>query len=129
MKIKKQSKKSNPSRGYELIITTMEGDADDEHSVEFLFNEDEEDELRKHIIACEVVAKTYTNGRGGGDNYKGEYWDLISEDWPYECNDGFSDSFDYWDVVFHDGNGGIYPCEIELDEEAKEEIKNAPEQK
>lgn len=113
---------------YELVITTMEGDADDFHSVEYYFPKNEEEKLRELIIACEVLKKSYPNGKGRRDEYKGEYWDKLSEDWPYECKYGCEDSIDSWTVVYHNGHGSEFLCKISLDEDALEEIKNAPPQ-
>lgn len=131
MKIKINKPNNPPKRGYELVITTMEGDADDYHELNFTFDIDDKEELLRYIIACEVVAKSYPNGRGGGDNYQGEYWDLISsngDEWPHECNSGIADSFSSWSVIFHDGNGTVRPCTIKLNDSEKHEIANAPRQ-
>ena len=72
---------------------------------------------------CEVLAKSYPK-----DGYAGEYWDKVSDDWAHNNRCGYCDSYDRYSVIYHDGMGNITTCTIELDEEALEEIKNAPPQ-
>ena len=46
-------------------INTMEGDADDYHS--FNLNVEKEKDVKKLIIYCNVLEKSYPNGKGGDD--------------------------------------------------------------
>jgi len=124
MKISWNKAKNAPPQGYEIVIKTMEGDADDYHTTRFHCGMDEA-ELRRYVIAAEVMGKTYPHGRGGDCEYEGEYWDLLSEDWPRESNSGIADSIDGWEVIYHDGNGIEYPCTITLEKEDKDEIDSA----
>ena len=125
MKITMEKQKDCPKQGYELIITTMSGDADDYHKLNFHCGMNEET-LRTYIIAAEILKKTYPHGRGGCDDYEGEYWELFSYDWYH--NEGMQDSMDTWKVIYHGGNGFEFNCDITLEEADKEEIEKAPTQ-
>jgi len=82
---------------------------------------DETDELRNYIVACEILAKSYPNGRGGGDNYVGPYWSLVQEGW-YHNGMGYSDSYDGYSLIYYDENSEQFDCEVVLDDEMKKEI-------
>ena len=64
-----ETNKELPKEEYHLKITTMEGDADDTHYINFIFKKGKEDNLHKYILACEIMEKQYPNGKGGDDNY------------------------------------------------------------
>jgi hypothetical protein len=124
MKItKKLEKRPRKQNLYELEIETMEGDADDTHTVQFNFKESEEDELKKYIVACGVLNNSYPSGRSGGDKYTGPYWDLLNDGW-YHDNMGFEDSYDGYCLYYYDKNGLKYNCTVEYDEEMLKEIKD-----
>lgn len=108
---------------YEVTIETMEGDADDYHSIEI--TAETEDELRDIIIHCEIMKRCYPNGRGGGSDYDyiGPYFDKYFSD-NLSCKDSVQDAIEDYEIVFHDTEGKQYSVKIELDEEMKEEIKN-----
>ena len=50
MKITKGKTRPPHEEGYQLIIHTMEGDADDFHSIDYDYNVDQTDKLREMII-------------------------------------------------------------------------------
>ena len=106
---------------YEVTVNTMEGDADDYHSIEI--TAETEDELRDIIIHCEIMKRCYPNGRGGYDDYIGPYFDKYFSDDLF-CNEGIQDAITDYEIVYHDTKGNQYSVEIELDDEMKEEIKN-----
>lgn len=114
-------------KGFKLVITTMEGDDNDHHSIELHYPDDERGEedapvLEEDIISCEILARTYPRGRGGCDAYCGPHFEKFQDDW-YHDSQGSSDSFESYNVTYHDGNGHTYPCTLEFSEEEFQRIK------
>ena len=116
-----------PEEGYELIVYTMEGEADDYHDFSMIYTGDESlPELKEDILSLEVLAKTYPHGRGGDDDYIGPHFEKFADPWNCEEHQGYQDSFENYELWYHDGNGGRFTCEIELDKDDKKFIENEP---
>lgn len=118
------SEKANekPKNIYVIDIETMEGGADDEHHI--VWHVKDVEELRDMIIHTEVMMKCYSNGRGGGDEYVGPYFEKYFQD-SISCDDyGYTDSIESYKIVYYDKNGNEFNVQIEMDDEMKEEIKN-----
>jgi hypothetical protein len=126
MKIIKKLIEEKHHNHYVLIVKTETGDADDYHKIHFEFDENDTENLRKHIIACDVLAKTFPRGRHSSDDYSGPYWELLGQDsgW-HNDNCGFTDTYDSYLVEYYDDKGNKYECDIHYDDEMKNEIKNA----
>lgn len=121
--LKGKQEKDIIESGYTLTIETMEGDADDYHQFELFFEEDAVEELKQHIIWCEVLARQYPNGMGGCDSYDFDFFDEhFSEEWFYSEHCDSYDSFDGYDIVFTDEAGVDFDIDVIFTEEELAEI-------
>ena len=110
---------------YVMLINTMEGDADDYHTMEFYFSKSRLKKLRQMIVAVTVLSLCYPNGRGGQDDYVGRYARLFLEDLYVEPSYGITDTIQDFSVVYYDKNGGVFNVDIDYDEKMVEEIITA----
>jgi hypothetical protein len=129
---------------YEIVVNTMEGDADDNHEaiIQFETNKEGIELLRECIIALVIIKKHYPHGMGGGHNFyaKCPYWmkwfmyDEFREEnpnvtyvkeWYWEGNSGTPDSFDGYELFYYDEVGKKYQCTVDLDDDMKKEIAAA----
>lgn len=124
MKISIQkSKIKNPTETYLVVVKTMEGDADDYHTIEFLTKDTEE--LREIIIHTNVLMKCFSkNGRGGDDDYVGPYFKKFFEGKLFVNDWGMTDSVEEYSVFYFDFLGQKSKVKIEMDKEMLEEIKH-----
>lgn len=78
----KQKRRRDPH--FKVTVSFMEGDADGYQSDSVTFTPDEEDHLKKFIMACARCCAAYPRGRGGYDEYHGlpEYDAYFLEDYP-----------------------------------------------
>lgn len=115
------SKNISPKNTFVVVVETMEGDADDTHYINIECKD--ETILREVIIHTEVMKKCYRNGRGGGDDYVGPYYEKYFEGniFHYE---GICDSIEGFEIFFYDEVGIKYDVSIVMDEEMIEEINN-----
>lgn len=106
---------------YVIKVETMQGDADDYHSLELM--PENEDELRNMIIHLEIITRCYPDGRGGYDCYVGKYAEEYFEElYNYE---GMEDQIEGgYEILYYDENGIVHDVEITLDEDMINEIKN-----
>ena len=115
-----------PRNKYIVSTHTMQGDADDSHSFELSFKNDDKGkaDLREVVILAQRCAKRYPSGKRGYKGYNQipgfEKW--FEEHWyNYE---GVVDSFQGYSVKFFDDDGKEFDCQIELDEEMEKLIYN-----
>lgn len=128
MMIVKGNKHKVKEECYELIIETMTGDADDFHKTICTIKNNEEGEkhLKELIVACEILKKSYPSGMGGCDKYVGPYFELIYNNygWHHGGDGQYQESFEGYELKYHDGLGGIYDCSVIIDQEMRKEIMN-----
>jgi hypothetical protein len=103
---------------FELVIRTMEGDADDTHYVNIEIKADDNDTLTKYIELLDrmSVCNVYYAGGTPGYSHVDGFKDLLMEDWPYECNSGIADSLEDYKIFFYTSEGLKHNVEIRRDE-------------
>lgn len=111
---------------YIITVNTMEGDADDYHSFNLTFREDQIEELKERIIQCEVLSLAYPNGRGCYDGYDElDFFEKNFSDGWY-CYEGCWDSFDGYSVVYYDENSKKFNVNVSLSKEDEAKINSYP---
>jgi len=111
-----------PKLIYRINVETMEGDADDWHN--FDIDIKDEETLKEVIIYCEVMAKQYPHGRGGGNDYY-DHLDFFDEwfndEWFYEDGE-WMDSWENYSVSYFDENGVEMKVNVTLEQEDIDKI-------
>lgn len=115
---------------FSIVVTTMEGDADDYHTIHLLCNTEEE--LKQRVIQLQILLSVYPRGKSGDDNYNHVdffYRDFMY-DWHHDSNCGFQDSIDSYDITYYDEEGTPFDVLVELSEESNHYVahylKNNP---
>jgi len=126
LKIQQEVTKSNPKCVYRIKVDTMTGDADGYND----FNIDLPDsitgrvELKNVIIYCEVLAKQYRNGRGGGTGYYDhlDFFDeWFEEEWYYEEGE-YMDDFEDYSIFYFDLDGKEFNVSAYLSEQDMKDV-------
>jgi hypothetical protein len=69
------------------------------------------------------LTRCYPNGRGGGAEYVGAYFEYYC-DGIYYTDYGMSDSIENYEISYFDDEGVEYTVSVEFDEEMVKEIQN-----
>lgn len=102
---------------YELIIDTMEGDADDYHQIVLTFKKGEEDKLAEIVVLLNKIEQDgYTHGRYTKPGYRHVegFEELLGDEWPCDHAYGIQDSFCRYTLYFYD-SGGV-KCTVDIKE-------------
>ena len=114
--LKEKSKVESIKSKYQVVVSTMTGDADDYHEFSVLFDENQISDLQQYIIYCEVLQNQYPNGRCGDDDYELDFFEeYFSDDW-YN-HEGMEDSMEDYSVYYYDEDGIKYDVKVVLSEE------------
>lgn len=114
---------NNPLKNcYKLIITTMEGDADDYHELIYVVNTEEE---LKNLFICFSVAIDLDNKNGDAREYMPTFFDEYCEELNFcEYGDNY-DQLDSIDIEYYNETSNKFIVIPVISKEAKQLIKDA----
>jgi len=133
VQIQKEVIHDNPKNIWRVNIKTMTGDADGYNHFSLDYNDSiaGRELLHDTVRYCEVMAKQYPRGRGGGSGYYDhlEFFDgTFDEEWYYEDGE-YMDDFESYTVSFFDQAGREFTTEafyndLDLDIISSYEVKD-----
>ena len=107
---------------YELVVETMQGDADDYHDFTLHFpivDGEPSDDLFKAIRLLEKI-ESEADWDTSLNKYDG-FERLFSDEWYFECDYGYWDSLEGYTLFLYDSSGTKFVIDIEIFDEEDDE--------